>query len=149
MGFSVSGATALLFVAFLIAFGVFYGATTGAVEQVQDAQIEKTDATIDTLNTEIRIDNATYNESDGNDLVVVANNTGATTLDINSTDLLVDGEYITDWQAAAEINGSSGSNLWLPQQGLVITVGLSEEPSRVKIVTEHSIAATATVEVVQ
>jgi len=33
MGFSVSGATALLFVAFLLSFGTFYTATMGAVEQ--------------------------------------------------------------------------------------------------------------------
>jgi flagellar protein FlaF len=149
MGFSVSGATALLLVAFLLSFGAFYTASTGAFSQVQDAQTDQTDRTVETINTEIGIDSATYNESGDQNLNITVNNTGASTLQLNDTSLLVDGNYVSDWQDAASIDGDSSSYLWLPQETLNISVSRSPDPQRVKIVTEFGVAATATVEVVQ
>jgi flagellar protein FlaF len=149
MGFSVSGATALLLVAFLLSFGAFYTASTGAFSQVQDAQTDQTDRTVETINTEIGIDSATYNESGDQNLNITVNNTGASTLQLNDTSLLVDGNYVSDWQDAASIDGDSSSYLWLPQETLNISVSRSPTPQRVKIVTEYGVAATATVEVVQ
>ena len=144
MGFSVSGATALLLVAFLISFGAFYSASMGTFGEIRDAQVDQTDRTIDTINTDIEIGSATYNQTE-TDLIVVANNTGASTLKLNNTDLLIDGELETGWQASATVNGTD-ANLWVSQQTLEITVSKDTEPGRIKLVTEYGIAATATVE---
>lgn len=146
MGFSVSGATALLLVAFLLSFGAFYTASTGAFSQVQDAQTDQTDRTVETINTEIGIDSAKYNESGDQNLNITVNNTGASTLQLNDTSLLVDGNYVSDWQDAASIDGDSSSYLWLPQETLNISVSRSPDPQRVKIVTEYGVAATEVVQ---
>lgn len=148
MGFSVSGATAVILVAFLISFGAFYTAATGTFDQIQDAQTEQTETNIDVINTDIEIGSAVYNSTE-DELVILANNTGATTVELENTDLLVDGELVDDWRDDAEVDGESERTLWLPQQTLEITIDSEEEPERVKLVTEHGIAATATVEVVE
>lgn len=150
MGFSVSGAVALLLVAFLISFGAFYTASTGAFSEIQDAQVDQVDRNVEAINTDVEIGSARYNESGENGLVIVANNTGATTIDINDSTLLVDGSYVGHWQADAEIDGISDRSLWIPQATLEITIERDEDdsdPERVKLVTSNGIAATATVEV--
>lgn len=149
MGFSVSGATALLLIAFLLSFGAFYTASTGAFSEVQNAQTDQTDRTLETINTEIQIDNATYNESGNGNLAINVTNTGASTLQLNDTSLLIDGEYVDNWQDGAAIGGDSNSYLWLPQETTEISVSRDPDPQRVKIVTEYGVAATSTVEVVQ
>lgn len=148
MGFSVSGATALLFVAFLISFGTFYTATMGAVEQVQEAQVDKQDNSLATLNTEINILSAEYSGNDG-ELTVVANNTGAEPLQPTELSLLVDGEYTAFGQTNISISDSPEDELWAPQQQLTITVGDNDLPitptggETVKLVTENAVADTA------
>lgn len=146
MGFSVSGATALLFIAFLISFGAFYTASTTAVDQVEDAQVDRTDRNIETLNTEIEIDSnrSSYNESGNNDLKIVANNTGASSLQVADLSLLVNGEYI-DFDATnnATLSDPVGETLWIPQQTLTITItGEYDTPVSIKLVTGYGIAAT-------
>lgn len=144
MGFSVSGATALLFIAFLISFGAFYTASTGAVDQVQEAQVDQTERNIETLNTEIEIDGdgSSYNTT-SNNLEIVANNTGASSLQVADLSLLVNGEYVSfDPAANATLSDPAGDTLWIPQQRLTITVsGEFETPVSIKLVTEYGIAA--------
>lgn len=152
MGFSVSGATALLLVAFLISFGAFYTAATGTFDQIQDAQVDQVDQNIEAINTNIDIGSATYNESGNNELVIVANNTGASSVSLSDTDLLIDGEYTMDWQPTARIDGDADRGLWVPQSQLEITVDFDAEgddPEQVRLVTIHGIAATESVMVVQ
>lgn len=149
MGFSVSGATALIIIALLLSFGTFYTATTGTFGEIRDAQTEQNDRSVKTLNTDIEINSAVYNESGNYDLVISANNTGATTLELNNTDLLIDGDLQSGWRDSASINGTTGANLWVPQYSLEITIDFGESdsrPDRVKLVTEYEIAATASVE---
>ena len=148
MGFSVSGATALLFVAFLISFGTFYTATMGAVEQVQEAQVDEQDNSLATLNTEIDILSANYSTSNG-ELTVVANNTGAEPLQPTQLSLLVDGNYTAFGQEDINITDSQEDELWAPQQQLTITIGNNSLPDgpydgkTVKLVTENAVADTA------
>ena len=148
MGFSVSGATALLFVAFLISFGTFYTATMGAVEQVQEAQVDEQDNSLATLNTEIDILSANYSTSNG-ELTVVANNTGAEPLQPTELSLLVNGTYTAFGPGDINITDSPENELWAPQQQLTITIGDSNLPGgpydgkTVKLVTENAVADTA------
>lgn len=149
MGFSVSGATALLLIAFLISFGAFYTATTGAVDQVQDAQVDQNDKHIETLNTDIEIESATWDADDGESgtLTIVAKNTGASTLEVEDTSLLVAGELVpfSDWRTVDR-------SLWLPQDELTIEIDGdafgTQDPvgETVRIVTEYGVAATEEIE---
>jgi len=147
MGFSVSGAAALIFLALLISFGTFYGAASNSFDEVQEAQDDRTDRALATTNTEIEVVSAVYNTT-AETLTVEANNTGAATLDLNATDLFVDGEYARDWRGDATLDGSAGSTVWIPQEQLVVAQNRTETPERIKLVTEYGVADTATVEVV-
>jgi flagellar protein FlaF len=148
MGFSVSGAAAIIFASMFVAFGVWFTASANSFDQVSEAQDQQTESLIDSENTEILIVSATYNES-GNELLRIdANNTGATGLSLSETDLLVDGEFVDGWQGnwSVNVNGNTTTDLWLSGEQLSITRNLATAPSRVKIVTEHGVAETATVE---
>jgi flagellar protein FlaF len=147
MGFSVSGATALLFVAFLLSFGTFYTATMGAVEQVQEAQIDKQDSSLTTLNTEIDILSAEYSGNDG-ELTITADNTGAEPLNVTDVSLLVNGTYTEFGTGDVTLSNPEGELLWVPQQRLVLTISEENPPSfsdgeTVKLVTENAVADTA------
>ncbi|MXR52714.1 fla cluster protein FlaF [Halovenus sp. WSH3] len=153
MGFSVSGATALLFVAFLIAFGTFYSATMGAVEQVQEAQVETQEGNVETLNTAINITTAEYNSTQG-ELTIIANNTGAEPLQPLELSLLVSGNYTGFGQANVSITDSPADELWAPQEQLTLTIGDNDLPATpadgdtAKLVTVNEVAATEQIRVV-
>lgn len=154
MGFSVSGATALLFVAFLISFGTFYTATMGAVERVQEAEVETQEQNIETLNTEIELDSAVYNTTES-ELTITANNTGAEPLQPSELSLLVNGTFVSFGDSNVTLSDPSGDDLWVPQQTLTIIINdddpdLPDEFSfgggdTVKLVTTTEIADTATI----
>jgi flagellar protein FlaF len=154
MGFSVSGATALLFVAFLLSFGTFYTATMGAVEQVQEAEVDTQEQSIETLNTEIEIQSAKYNASGQKELTIVANNTGAEPLQPTSLSLLVNGTFTAFGQDNVSISDSPENDLWAPQQQLTITLSNSDLPATptggetIKLVTRTGVADTAQITVV-
>lgn len=139
MGFSVSGAAAIIFVSLFFAFSMWYTAADNSFQRVVDAQDTQTDSSLSAANTDVEIVNTTYS---GGELTIEVNNTGATALGLNSTDLLLDSEYEQDWQADATVAGNGTTDLWLPGEQLEITIsGLSERPARVKIATETGVTA--------
>jgi flagellar protein FlaF len=149
MGFSVSGAAAIIFASMFVAFGVWFTASANSFNQVSDAQDQQTESLIESENTEIAIVSATYNES-GNELLRIdANNTGASQLSLSETDLLIDGEFVDGWQEnwSVNVDGNTETDLWLSGEQLSITRDLATPPTRIKIVTEGGVAETATVEV--
>lgn len=146
MGFSVSGAAAVIFIGMFIAFGAWFTAASNGFDQVTDAEQMQSDSTLEASNTAIEIGSATYNESGNGQLVVTANNTGAEGLSLDATDLLVDGAFVDNWSASAEVDGDAGTNLWLSGEQLTVTLN-RPEPRRVKLVVQAGVSATATVEV--
>lgn len=147
MGFSVSGAAAIIFASMFIAFGMWYTAVDNSFDQVSSAQGEQIGDTIDTSNTDINISEATHDGGVTEGLTVMADNTGTTELSLNGTHLLVDGELLEDWQADAEVNGDDETDLWLPGEELEIQVDPGPPPDRVKLITEHGIADHESVQV--
>jgi len=147
MGFSVSGAAAIIFASLFVAFGMWFTATANSFDRVGEAQELRTEGTIESGNTAVEIVSATYNESGNQQLVVAVNNTGAAGLSLNATDLLVDGAFVDGWQPGAAVDGDTGTDLWLAGEQLTITRDPAGAPARVKVVTESGIADTATVEV--
>jgi flagellar protein FlaF len=145
MGFSVSGSAAILFIAAFVSVGILYSAAYNGYERVQDADASHGERVLEQRNTEVNVTNVTYNTTDAQ-LTVNVTNEGSTSLSVNETDLLVDGEYYNrssydDWSVA----GQSDTTLWLPGETYSVTVNVSSEPSRVKVVTSPGVTATGVV----
>ncbi|MFC7203970.1 fla cluster protein FlaF [Haloferax namakaokahaiae] len=141
MGFGVSGSTAIIFLGVLIATGTLYTATSNASENLLEAQDADAEQALERTNTEIVISNATYNASGSDSLVVNITNTGATTLEVDETTLLVDNVY-TNTSGVTTVDGNQATNLWYPGEHLVMNVSLGSAPGRVKVVTGTGVAAT-------
>ncbi|WP_340097860.1 flagellin [Salinibaculum salinum] len=142
MGFSVSGAAAIIFATMFVTFGMWFTASANSFESVSDAETDKSDRALEAQNTAISIANVTYNNTSA-ELTVVVTNTGAAQLSVETTDLLVDGQYQRGWEGSATVAGTD-TRLWLAGEQLTITVATQAEPGRVKIVTENGVSAATT-----
>lgn len=143
MGFSTSGATAILLVGVLVAVSVAYPTLQAAQDLRQDAIEDRDDRALETHNTAIDDVEATF---DGGELTVTARNDGTTSLSAADTTLLVDGTIPGDRDV--EIDDEPDRELWLPEEELRITVDesdLSDDPDRIKLVTERGVAITEAV----
>jgi flagellar protein FlaF len=147
MGFSVSGATAVVFVGLLVSAGILYPSIDRYTERRSEAIDARNEDALLRQNTALGSVNATYDAS-ATELVVTVNNTGADSLALPAVDLLVDGGYRTLSAGATTVDGNSGTDVWAPGETLRITMSESTTPNRVKLVTGPGVATTATVEVV-
>ncbi|WP_207591454.1 flagellin [Halomontanus rarus] len=141
MGFSTSGATAILFIGLLIAVGIAYPTLETANDRRMTAMEDRDQRALEIRNTDVAVESAVYNGSSGT-LTVEIGNTGSTTLSVSETDLLVDGVYRSGYETAVE--GNADRTVWQPGETLRMTANLETEPTRVKIVTENGIAETVT-----
>ena len=141
MGFSVSGSAAIVFAGMFIAFGLFHAAASDSFERVSEARQDEGDTALDQQNTAIVVNSAGYDN--GTDQITVeVENTGASTLSLNGTDILVDNEYITGWQSGATIGTNAETDLWLPAETVTVTLSQTTRPEQVKVVTAHGVADT-------
>lgn len=143
MGFSVSGATAVILVGILISVSTLYP----AIEQSGELRRESLDAheerTLERHNTALTIESASYDRS-AETLTITVENTGTTTVSVGKTDLLVDGAYQSN--PATAVEGSSSRGLWAPGETLTYTQsGVTTAPVRVVVVTEHGVSRAETV----
>lgn len=146
MGFSVSGATAVILVGLLVSAATLYPAVDSHTERRSEAVDDRQERLLTQQNTEVEITIASYNAT--GDLTVSVKNTGATTLAVSKVDLLADGEYETLLSTDTTVDGDTTTDIWSPGETLTITVSsLLSSPGRVKIVTGPGVADTATVEV--
>jgi flagellar protein FlaF len=141
MGFSVSGATAVIFVAGLIGFGMFYTASANGFEAVTETRDSANERALERTNIAINITETAYNESN-HDLAVAVNNTGSRTLSVEGTDLLVDNEYVTTPDTS--VDGDTTTDLWLPGERLWLNT-TTNSPDRVVVTTERGIQETEVV----
>jgi flagellar protein FlaF len=135
MGFSVSGSTALLFVAVLIGFGAFQSAATDGVERVSDARAAEGERLLEQRNTAINVTSVSHNDTSSH-LSVRVENTGTTALSVSGVDLLVDNAYLRPTTTAG---GSETTNVWRPGETLVANATVSEA-TRVTVVTGPGVA---------
>ncbi|MDY6819293.1 MAG: hypothetical protein SVG88_11585 [Halobacteriales archaeon] len=143
MGFSVSGSAAIVFVGVLLAGSILYPTVTNSFDRINSAQSEYNQDVRAMRDTDITIRTASYNASNDT-LSVVVENTGATTLTVNTTDVLVDNNYTTTFQSRS-VAGSSDTDLWLEGEKLRIEISIDTQPDRVKIATRYGIQAVAEV----
>ena len=147
MGFSVSGAVAVVFVGLLVSAATLYPAVDRASERRADAVDARNERALERQNTAISLVNATYNTSQGT-LTVTVENTGASTLDVRAVDLLVDGTYATPEAANATVERNSATDIWSPGETLTLARNEPDAPGRVLVATGLGVAVTGTVEVV-
>ncbi|WP_121741731.1 flagellin [Natronorubrum halophilum] len=140
MGFSTSGATAIIFVGVLMAAGIAYPVLQTAHDERLTAIDDRDDRTLEIYNSDLALEESRYNETE-RALTVNVTNAGSTTLSVPATDLLVDGKYVELDDGDTLVDGSERRELWQPGETLSITVE-ADRPERVKIVTEHGLAKT-------
>jgi len=130
MGFSVSASTAIIFAGLFLAAGTLYPAVSNAHERVTDAEIERTDATLDMRNTDINI-----TVVDTSDPSVGVRNEGSTSLNASEVDIIVDGEY----QSRGEYSPSD-EGIWVPGEMITFNASSGSITDRVKVVTDHGVS---------
>jgi len=145
MGFSVSGATVVLFLGLFISFGIAYSTANNGFERVHEAYEDNAAEKLARQNTAVSFNHtAVANEGGQLYLNVTINNTGTNSLSVNDTDILIDGNYtkLTDEKMVTlEVDGNGETDLWLPGETLRFEVEVAAEPSLVKVVTETGVAA--------
>jgi flagellar protein FlaF len=147
MGFSVSGAVAVVFVGLLVSAATLYPAVDRASERRADAVDARNERALERQNTAISLVNATYNTS-RETLTVTVRNTGASTLDVRAVDLLVDGTYATPAAANRTVEGDAATDVWEPGETLTLTRSEPDAPERVLVASGLGVTVTGTVEVV-
>jgi len=141
MGFSVSGATAVILIGGLVAFSFAFGAMNNGYERVSAAQEDSQERLLAQTNADVEIANATY-DANATELTVRANNTGATELVVTDVSLLVDGEY--QQSPTSAVGGDTATDVWLTGEQLTLSVDAAAKPDRVKVVAGTGTAATTT-----
>lgn len=147
MGFSVSGATAVVFIGLLVSTATLYPAADAYAEHRVDALESRNERALMQQNTGVELGDVAYDTSTDT-LTIEANNTGATTLSVTKLDLLVDGTYTATAAGDVVVAGSATTGLWAPGEQLTITLTRSTTPDRVKLVTGPGVSVTARVAVV-
>jgi flagellar protein FlaF len=141
MGFSVSGATAIVFLGAVIAFGSAYPAVVDSTEAISQAQGQQSDRMLEQQNSELTVETATY-DADNDTLTANVSNSGTTALAVADVDVLVNGTYRDG--ATVDVVGNSGSEVWLPGEVLRVEVsatpGAAGDELRLKLVTGPGVA---------
>lgn len=141
MGISTSASLLVIFFGAVIALGAVYTVGSNTTGDLADAYGEVLSAQTAVQETEVDLE-AVYHEPDGA-LTLRVDNAG-TGLSVGATTVLVDGEYrslsafetVTVEDRETDVWGR-GEQLRLERE--------TDEPARVKVVTEHAVAETATV----
>ncbi|MFP8957805.1 flagellin [Natrialbaceae archaeon A-CW3] len=141
MGFSTSGAAAIIFIGLLVAVSIVYPTLEMAHDRRADAIDERDERALDLRNADIALE-AGYDDT-ADELVVNVTNTGVTTLSVDETDLLVDGVLETESTRAVGNGDDFDTTRERVHSGDVLRIsveGVETPPDRVKVVTEHGLA---------
>jgi len=147
MGFSVSGATAVIFVGVLVSAAVLYPAVDRYTERRSETMTAHHENILTQQNTAIETTSTTYN-TNTNRLEIAIQNAGSSTLAVSKTDLLIDGEYVGLATTNTTVANDSTTDIWAPGETLTITMTEPVPPNRIKIITGPGIAVTESVEVI-
>lgn len=138
MGFSVSAASVIVFIGVLISVSLLYTTAANNAELMTDARSDAQERALEQRNADLNVTSVSYN---GSVLVVNATNTGATTLSVEDTDVVVDNQF-EPGTVTKVAGGEPGSTLWVPGEQLHIEVEIGTKPDRVTVVTDPGVAET-------
>lgn len=147
MGFSVSGSVVVLLFGLFIALGTIHASGVNTLERISDSRDDQLDHSRHVHETAINVSSVSVSNISGCDLELHANNTGETVLSLNETDLLLDNELETGWQDPATVDGDAGTDLWQPDQELVVTRNdIGSAPDGVMLATKHGVTSRVSTE---
>ena len=139
MGFSVSGATAIILLAGVLAFGMAFTAGTNSFDVVSDAQDDQSDRLLDQQNSAVDVTSVTFNDTAG-ELEVTVENDGSIELSVERTTLVVDGELQSASIVETRVEGETDTDVWLPGETLTFVVDADSDADRVKVTAETGVA---------
>jgi flagellar protein FlaF len=134
MGFSVSGASAIILLAGVLTFSMAFTAVSNGHERISAAEDDRMEQHLEVRNSNINITKV-------NSTTVQVNNTGSVALNASETALITEGTY--EEPASYEVDQDPDTTVWAPGERLTITLS-NTNPNRVKVVAETGIADTKT-----
>jgi archaellum component FlaF (FlaF/FlaG flagellin family) len=134
MGFSVSVASAILFIAASVVFSVLFGSIISFQNTIDDAKRVEMQQLQELKGTEIAISGV-----DVNNHTITVLNTGSIMLDPRAIDLLINGSMINI--STFEVMNHAGSNIWLPGESVRLVTTSDLLDARIKVITENGIGA--------
>jgi flagellar protein FlaF len=134
MGFSVSGATAVILLAGVLSFSMAFTAISNGYERVSDSEQERMERFLEQKNSDINITEVGSSQ-------VEVNNTGSITLHVNDTYLVTNGTF--EDPDSTSVEGNVDTTVWAPGEQLTFTLS-SSDPTRVKVITETGVSDTRT-----
>ena len=144
MGFSMSGTAVLFIVAAFIAAGTMAVTVTNGIESVTGAFDAAGETTLDRKNADLDITTLTY-DAGSNTLTIEANNTRATAFSVSETEVIVDNGYVEHASLTIDVDGDSGTDLWLPGETLHVEYSTSPAPTNVTVVAGPGVSDTEAV----
>ncbi len=143
MGLSVSASYAILAFAVLVALGTLFAAVQNTAEEGTSSLDDQFERSGDVAETDIAILDSSHNVA-SDTLVVSVKNTGSTRLSVAQTDVIVDGRYVPLTGQNTSVDGDGETQVWARGETLRVEVS-TQPPERVKVVTEHGVAAFSTI----
>lgn len=138
MGLSVSAASAVLAIGFVLMTIILVDGYTHSYQELDDATGDRSDRERELLDTAVEIDSARHNNTTKT-LTLNVTNGGSSVLDPAEVDLVVDGILLTGNITALEVDGTP-AQAWFPGKTLVIELTVADPPGRVKVVTGNGVA---------
>lgn len=142
-GFSVAMSHIIFFIATLIAVALAVAAISVALKGLSYAMSTKTKISANQISTYIKIVDGGADQNT-NLLWVYVKNLGETTLDVNKTDVFVNGEYIASCnEGNVSCRDEGGDYQLVPNELMEVNVAtpLSSGSYRVRVVTEYGVYA--------
>ena len=128
MGISVSVAAAIMFMTFVILFGVIFGAVDHFQKSVMESQDHHLDADRDLQGLSISI--VSVNET--MDEILLCND-GQTTIRLDDLDVLLDGVFLDRSNYNTTVSGISNTKIWGPTENMTISLDSDLDGMRVKV----------------
>jgi len=144
MGFSVSGASAVILIGLLLSAGTLYPVLDHTTAERADAVTARDDRALRQQNTAIADPDATYDTASDR-LTVTVRNAGTSTLSVGATSLVVDGRYASVPSTNTSVAGRTSSDVWASNETVTLAVSRASAPERVVVVTGPGVAASARV----
>ncbi|HVO78111.1 MAG TPA: hypothetical protein VMS79_04500 [Methanomassiliicoccales archaeon] len=128
MGLSVSGASAILFVAFVIVFAAVFGAADRYAQAVMTSQERLSERNQDTQSEKLSL--VAIDRANG---TIEISNAGSTNIEIGGIDILVNGSIAN--VTSRQVIGHPGSQQLYPMEDAVLEVAGGLADARIKVVS--------------
>lgn len=143
MGFSTSGAAAIVFLVALVSFGSLLAVGMNLVEDITDSHTQQINEVNDLHNEDIEITDLKRGEDEEEgDLVVTVANTGAISMRLSDLSFVIDGDLAHP--EATKVDGNRETDILLPDDSVNATFDhpADEELIRVRVETVRGSADT-------